>query len=224
MALFFLGFWVFAGFIPPPAPGNTPQQIASVFAHNRTGIRVGLVLTMFASALLCLWFAVISVQLGRIEGRRSPWAYAQMIAGAATVLEFIFPLYRSERSLQTVQTLNDLAWLPFLGIVSTALIQGYAIGIAILADKRVRPVFPRWLGYFQFWCVTLLVPGALIVFFKHGPFAWNGLLAWWLVLVAYFLWITVTSIVLIGVVKRDAADDEIDAQLTIRRTVAAASP
>jgi hypothetical protein len=46
------------------------------------------------------------------------------------------------------------------------------------------------------------------VFFKRGPFAWNGLLAWWLVLVAYFLWITVTSIALVRAVKRDPGDAE----------------
>jgi hypothetical protein len=212
--VFFVGFWIFAGFIPPPAPGGTAAQIASVYAHNRTGIRIGLVITMFASGLLCPWFAVISIQMQRIEGRRSVLAYTQMIAGAATVLEFILPpmiwqtaAYRPERAVQTVQTLTDLGWLPFLGIISTAIIQGYSIGWVILADKRLEPVFPRWVGYFQFWVLTLLVPGSLIVFFTHGPLAWNGVLAWWLVLAAYFMWIVITSVYLVRAIKREPVEE-----------------
>ena len=221
MALFFVGFWALAGFVPPPAPGDTARQIASLYAHNRTGIRLGLVLAMFASGLLCPWFAVISVQMQRIEGRRSALAYTQMIAGAATVVEFILPpmiwqtaAYRPERAAATVQTLTDLGWLPFLGIVSTAIVQGYAFGWVILADKRPDPVFPRWVGYFQFWVLTLIVPGSLIVFFTHGPLAWNGVLAWWLVFAAYFLWIVVTSVYLIRAVRSEApaeADASVDA-------------
>jgi hypothetical protein len=210
VVVFLLGFWVFAGFVPPPAPGASAEMIAARYAGNRTGIRIGLVLTMFASGLLCTWFAVISIQMRRIEGRRSVLAYAQMIAGAATVIEFLLPpmfwqaaAYRTDRSAETVRVLNDIGWLPFLGIISTALIQGYAFGAVILADRRAVPVLPRWLGYFQFWAVTLLAPGATIMFFQDGPLAWNGLFAWWMVLVAYCAWIVVTSIYLARAVKSD---------------------
>ena len=106
-------------------------------------------------------------------------SYAQMIAGAATVIEFLLPpmfwqaaAYRTGRSAEKVRMLNDVGWLPFLGIISTALIQGYVFGAVILSDRRATPVLPRWLGYFQFWSVTLLAPGATIMFFKTGP--WPG--------------------------------------------------
>ena len=34
-----------------------------------------------------------------------------------------------------------------------------------------------------------LMPGVLIPFFKHGPFGWNGLLGFWVVAVAFFVWV-----------------------------------
>lgn len=213
VALFLVGFWAFARFAPPPAPGDSARRIAERYTQNRDGIRIGLVVCMFASGLLCPWFAVVAVQMRRIEGSRPILTYVQIIAGAATVIEFLVPpmfwqaaAFRSDRSPEAVQTLNDIGWLPFLGIISTAMIQGYAFGAVILADRRAVPVFPRWLGYYQFWIVTLLLPGATIVFFHQGPLAWNGLLAWWVLLISYFLWIVVTSVYLLKAVK---ADDEV---------------
>lgn len=50
-------------------------------------------------------------------------------------------------------------------------------------------MFPRWLGYLNFWCAFLFMPGGLVVFFKDGPFAWNGIIAWWLLLVAFGVWV-----------------------------------
>lgn len=107
---------------------------------------------------------------------------------------------------EIIQRLNDLAWLPFLGIVSTAIVQGVVIGVAILKDPSEDPLIPRWAGYFNIWIVSMFVPAGLIPFFKDGPLAWNGILTWWLALVAFFLWLVVFSIVLIRAIKREARE------------------
>lgn len=218
VVLFLIGFWAFAGFVPPPSPGDSAERIAARYTNNRNGIRTGLIICMFASGLLAPWFASIAVQMRRIEGSRPILTYVQLLAGAATVIEFLVPpmfwqaaAFRADRSPETVQALNDIGWLPFLGIISTAMIQGYAFGAVILADRRAVPVFPRWLGYYQFWIVSLLLPGATIVFFHSGPLAWNGVLAWWVLLVSYFLWIVVTSVYLykVAAVDDEVCDDEL---------------
>jgi hypothetical protein len=221
MVLFFLGFWVLAGFVPPPSPTDTPAQIAHFFAGNTTGIRVGMLVNMLGGALMLPWCASIAVQMKRIEGRHCPLTYIQLMCGACLVLELIFPCavwqtaaFRPHASPESIQRLNDLAWLPFLGILSTAVVQGFAIGFAILKDRRPVPAFPRWAGYFNFWIVTMFFPAALIFFFKTGPFAWNGLLAFYLILVVFFAWVLVDSIVLIGAIRRQAAEpDEPTAEL-----------
>jgi hypothetical protein len=195
MPLLFLGFGLFAKFIPPPAPSASAVTIAHMYASNRTGIRIGMFIATAAGALLCFLFAVIATQLKRIEGRHSTLMYVQLLAGACTVLEFILPplfwqnaAFRADRAAATVQTLNDLAWLPFLGITGTLLAQQVVIAIATLRDKRAEPILPRWTGYANLWAALAIVPASFVVFTHTGPLAWNGVLAFWLVLVDFFVW------------------------------------
>ena len=208
VVLFFLGFWAIARFVPPPSPQWGPQQIKDFFAANTSGIRIGMLINMLAGALMLPWCATWAVQMKRIEGRTALLTYTMLMCGACLVLELIFPCafwevaaFRPEGDAEMVQRLNDLAWLPFLGILSTAVIQGFAMGAAILMDDRPRPAFPRWAGYFNFWIVMMFFPACFIYFFKTGPFAWNGLLAWWLIVFVFATWILVDTVLLLGAVR-----------------------
>jgi hypothetical protein len=207
--LWLFGFWVFAGFVPPPSPNSSAEEIARMFQHDTNSIRFGLLLLMFAGALYGPWTAVIAVQMKRIEGRYSPMAYTQLALGAVFVLVFILPVmiwqsaaYRPFGSPELIQRMNDTAWFMFLGPVSTILVQGLAIGIAFLSDRRTPPVLPRWLGFFSIWAVILFLPGALIVFFKDGPFAWNGLFAWWIPLPVFTVWMILLSVMLLKAITQ----------------------
>jgi hypothetical protein len=214
----YLAAFVFmAKFLPPPSPHDTAAQIAHLYGQHRTLVRAGLVVMAGAPALLLPWFAVVSVQLKRIEGRSSPLTYVQMMAGALAVLEFIVPavilqaaLFRPNRSPALVQLLNDMAWLQYLGIVSTAVLQPIVIGFCILQDKRPRPIFPRWSGYFNIWVGTLISPGAVVCMFKTGPLAWRGLLAFWLIFAAYFVWLVVDTWLLFGAVEHETEEVRAD--------------
>src|SRR5262249_33469591 len=85
-------FVILARFIPPPSPGKTPDQLVEMYSEHTGAIRLGLVLTMFASALLVPFAAVISAQMKRIEGERAVLAPTQLISGGLLALEFIIPL------------------------------------------------------------------------------------------------------------------------------------
>jgi hypothetical protein len=214
MPLFFLGFGVFAHFIPPPSPHATAAAIAHLYAHRRTDIRIGMFISTVAAALLAFLFAVVATQLSRIEGRHRTLTYVQMISGACTLLEFILPplfwqtaAFRVDRAASIVQTLNDLAWLPFLGITGTLIAQQIVIAIATLRDPRPIPVMPRWVGYANLWAALAIAPASFIVFFHSGPLAWNGILAWWLVLVDFFLWMCVMAYGLNHAINHQAAEE-----------------
>jgi hypothetical protein len=212
--VFFVGFWVIARFIPPPSPAESAVRVAARFREHANSIRLGLLLTMCAGVLTVPWIAAISVQLKRIEGHFSPLTYAQLGLGAALPFEFIVPIYfweaaafRSGRSPDIIQTLNDLGWLPFTGLIFTIVVQAVVIGVAVLADKGEKPVFPRWSGYFGFLSALLFCPAGLDVFFKNGPLAWNGLLAWWLLVVAFFSWLVVISVLLLAAIRSQEGEE-----------------
>ena len=214
---FFVGLMLLAGFIPPPSPADSAAEIAQMYRDNTTGIRLGLFIAMLATGLLCPFYAVIAVQMKRIEGRSSPLTYTQIIAGACSTLEIVLPMmiwqaaaFRPERDDEFIRTLNDMAWLPFLGLTTTVVIQNAVIGIIILRDPRPQPILPRWFAYVNFWVGLMVVPAGFIVFFKTGPFAWDGLLAWWMPVAAFFGWIILTAILVTAAARRQHADGEDD--------------
>jgi hypothetical protein len=156
--------------------------------------RYGLVVTMFAAALTGPWVAVIATQMKRIEGEHSPYTWTQLGLGMIGVLLFIFPvmvmqaiLFRPSRDPNLMVTLNDVAWLPFIGAFMPASIQGLALALTIFKDREEK-VFPRWLGYFNVWVALLFLPDVLIYSFKTGPFAWNGVIGFWLPLSVFSVW------------------------------------
>ena len=203
-----IGFFLLAGFIPPPSPGQGAAEIAGIFADHTNRIRAGMIVLMFGGAFYAPWAAVISVQLKRIEGRSSPMAYTQLGMGSVFVLIFIVPVmiwqaaaFRPLENIEITHRLNDLAWLLFIGPVATIFVQGMAITIAILGDKSDRPVFPRWLGWFNLWAQIIYLPGILIPFFKSGPLAWNGVVAFWIPVVVFTVWMILVSVMVLRAIK-----------------------
>lgn len=196
----FVGWGLIAGFIPLPSPTNSPEEVVRFFSENPLRLRIGILICMFGSAFLGLWVAALTVQIKRIEGYVSPLAYAQLALGAAAVVEFLTPLaiwgavaFRPEEGPLITYRLNDVAWILWLAVGQSITLQAVVFGYAILQDKRKDPIFPRWLAYFNFWCATLFLPCGLCMFFKAGPFAWDGVIAWWVVAIAYAIWLSVIA-------------------------------
>lgn len=216
VVIWVVSFVALAGFIPPPSPQMGPEAILQMFIDHTVQIRIGLMLTMFASALLVPWSAVIAVQMSRIEGKRPVLAITQVAQASLLSLEFIVPLmvwqtaaYRPSRErIDLIYMLNDMGWLMFVGVISSAMLQCASLGIVILMDKRDQPIFPRWSGYLSLWTATLLAPAGVVPLFKSGPFAWNGIFGFWLVLAIFCIWVGVTTWLLIVAIRREAQSVE----------------
>ncbi|QEN16386.1 hypothetical protein ACRDU6_30145 [Mycolicibacterium sp. ELW1] len=220
-ALFFVGFGLIARYIPPPDPARSAIDVASFYRDHANAIRAGMILSMYGLVFFVPFTAAISVQLKRIEGQHTPLSYAQLGIGCTLPVAFFPALYyfqvaayRPERSAEAVQTLNDMGWLPFTGIVYAIFVQNLVIGIAVLSDRRGSPVFPRWYGYFCLWTALLYCPASLDVFFQAGPLAWNGLFSWWLSLVAFFAWIVVTVVITLQAITRQHLSDQAQTEPT----------
>jgi hypothetical protein len=211
-------FVLLAGFIPPPAPSTAPTAVVKMFEQHTSLTRLGLVLTMFASALLVPFAAVISTQMKRIEGKRSPLSSTQLVSAGLLSLEFIIPLmvwqtaaYRPNlESARLVQMLNDMGWLMFVGVISSAVVEFASIGIVILNDQRNTGVFPRWAGYFNLWISILIIPAGIVPFFNHGPFGWNGAFGFFLPLAAFSIWIAVMTVLLRNAILDEEQQEHAD--------------
>ncbi len=213
MVVFGVGFWWIAGFVPPPSPSLSAADVAALYQQHTTSIRLGLAIALGSCGLIVPFVGLISAQIRRIQGISPAFCYAQLGAGSAGVLVLIIPMlvleavtYRPERDPNLTQMLNDLGWLMFIMPFTLASIQGAVLAAAILLDEAKRPVFPRWVAYFNIWVALLFIPGAVAVFFKSGPFAWNSVFPFWIPLVVFGSWFLVMFVVLRNIVLKQHAD------------------
>ena len=214
MLILWLAGFVIAGFLPPPHPGASATSIQHMFEHHTFRIRLGLLITMIAAALLVPFSAVISAQMRRIEGPHHVLAGTQIVSGAALSVEFIVPImvwltaaYRpSAISPSVSRMLDDMGWLMFVAVISSAMVQIASIAFAIFLDKRPRPIFPRWAGYLNAWVVILIVPPGIIVFMHHGPFAWRGLISFFFPLAIFGTWLVTMTVLLYRAVEAQTED------------------
>ena len=83
-----------------------------------------------------------------------------------------------------------------------ATIQALSIAVPILLDKTSPPPIPRWVGYANLWLGILFVPGMLVVMWKTGPFAWNGLLSFWIPAAFFVVWLILLTVQGLHAVRR----------------------
>ncbi|MFT4584408.1 MAG: hypothetical protein ACI915_005010 [Gammaproteobacteria bacterium] len=203
VVIFAVGFFPLAHFIPPPLPTASAAEIAGMYQQNPLKIRLGLFVMMVSFGLICPFAAVISIQLNRITGGPSILSYIQFACGTCGGALVMIPLmlwagaaFRPDRAPELIVVLNDMGWITFLWPVPPFFLQVVATGLAILGDRTEQTTLPRWSGFFCLWCAVMFLPGLLLIFFQTGPFAWNGLLTFWLGASVFFTWYAVMSIVL----------------------------
>jgi hypothetical protein len=141
------------------------------------------------------------------------YAFVMIVAyGFVTVffagLFFTAAAYRPDFPDTTIQSLSDIAFFLFVMPAVPAFVQNVVTGIVILGDRRAQPVLPRWVGYLNLWTGVLLLPGLAVGLFKIGPFAWNGILAFWLPAVVFAIWFNVMIWAMLDAIKRNALAGE----------------
>lgn len=204
VAVFFIGLVLFMGFVPPQSPSASGQQIADAYLANLADIRIGIVLCSYSVALMATWGAAIAARTRRTEGAFPVYTYTQVacIGVGVMVAVFCFLVWAvaafrpDDVSPEITRMLNDVGWFLFLFDVAPFMVWMAAVGLAILGNRSEHRLMPRWVGYFSLWCAVGEAPAVLILFFKDGAFAFNGLVGFWLPLVAFFVWIMVLSIVM----------------------------
>ena len=198
-----LGWWLVSGFLPPQAPSFGAEEVARFYRENFVTIRIGMVIVMFGGVLYAPFAALAAKQIARVEGGVGVLTICQIMAGMAVVLLAFYPAiwclsiaYRPGRTPEFIQLINDAIWLQLIGGVTPFLLSLLSLAAAALKRDGKVHVFPRRYGYFTLLATALMLPRVLVFFYQSGPFAWDGLLAFWLPSIALLVWILVTTVVL----------------------------
>lgn len=164
------------------------------------GVIVGCSLFYIAAGILTPGSIAFGLMLSKIEGRWPLWSLTTAVCGVFISLIVFFNVcawlvsaYRKESGADVIQAFNDWAWFAFLlGWIYLA-IEMVASAVVELMDDRSQPMIPRWLTW-------LTLAGALTLFFaagpaftKSGPFAYHGLLAFYLPVGIWGTYLALTS-------------------------------
>jgi len=210
----FGGWGLLGGFIPLIPPSNAPADVAARYLENPTLHRIGLIIAMTGIFLTIPFFLAISMQMRRTELRTPILSILQFASGIIVTVVLMIPMllfvggaFRPERSAELTQLVNDLSyvmlilpWPPIIGQLG-------AIAVATFGDYRSQPVFPRWVGYYSLWVAVLLLPASMIIFFKTGPFAWTGLIGFWIPAAVFGTWYLVMTGLLLRAIRQEAEED-----------------
>jgi hypothetical protein len=208
--------WVFvARFLPPLDPSMTAAQTADLFTTHSVRIRFGMFLCMYSTLFLMPFAAAIAGQFARIEaGGFKVWTYTMIGVGAGNVLTFTFPLlfwsaaaFRPDRPPDLIQLINDLAWIPFVGMTVPFLVMPLSVAIVGFLDPNEVKTFPRWACWYNLAISVICMPGGMCVFFLNGPFAWDGLVGWWMGVSNFFVWFFVMFFLLRNAILRQAREE-----------------
>jgi hypothetical protein len=194
-----------AGWLPPPSPGATADQVAAYYVHHGAQVRVGMIIMVVVAPLAMPFVALIGLHMWRMEGRRwAPLALVQVASGSLFVLVpilsaliWLVNAYQpAARPPSEVKLLHDMGWLIFVGTAVFSVLQNISIAIAALWTDAPSP-FPRWAGYFNLWTGLLYAPGLGVFCFSTGPMAWNGILAFWIPVAGISAWYVVMVVLLL---------------------------
>jgi hypothetical protein len=196
-----VGLVAFADFVPPPSPSGTADYISAIYLHRHWGIIAGGILTATGAGGPFLAFVcAISAVIRRIEPGLPVYTFVQMLGGAFVSMVmlvgsmmWVTNAYRPDRDPAVMLALNDFGWLFMVSTFGFGVIEYLAIGLAILGDRSETPLFPRWIAYLNFWVVFLILPAGVIPFFKAGPFSWDGLISFWVVVFVFGSWTLVMA-------------------------------
>jgi hypothetical protein len=212
MVVFFAGL-IAAGFFPTLPPSLTPAELTAYYSEHQTGILVGGLLIVLASGFTGPFVGAIFLQLRRMEGPRPIGSFGQLASGIANIQFFIFPgilfvvaAYRPDRPADSLSALNDLAFIVTMLPWTVGAMQCVCIGWAVISHGTRTTPYPRWLGFFNIWIAIGMASSSVIPFFKTGPFAWNGLVGFWIPALMFGVWEAVMGAMTIRAVNRDTLE------------------
>ena len=210
--------------LPPPTAKWSSAQIAQFYSEHSSEIKVGATIASWTSAFFVPIAIVVAIQMYRHERGKPPvWS---LLAAANGVIMSIFlvlpPLFWGTAAFTPSRPSEVTALMHELGMLTLVTTDQYYIFmwvaiafVALVPNTVVHTPFPRWFGYYTAWTALMFEAGAIAFLTRSGPFAWNGLLAFWSPVVTFFAWMIVMAVLMFRAI---ALQDEVhSATVTLRK-------
>ena len=201
VALTAVGWLGIAHFWAPARADLSLEETKTWFTEtHHWGVMIGCSLFYIAAGLLTPGSVAFGIMLAKIEGRWPLWSLTTAVCGIFISLivffnacAWIVSAYRHESEASVLQAFSDWAWFAFLlGWIYLA-IEMFATAAVELMDHRPKPMVPRWLTWLTFAGAVTVFFAAGPAFFKSGPFAYHGLLAFYIPVGIWGVYIALTT-------------------------------
>ena len=197
-----------------PAPADIGMEATKIWFTETYQWQTILGCTIFyiGAGLLTPGSIQFAIMLAKIEGKWPLWSITTGVCGIFISLIIFFNCcawivvaYRPEFGADVIQAWYDWSWFAFLlGWIYLA-IEMVATGVVELMDKREVPMIPRWFTWATFAGAASLITAAGPAFFKSGPFAYHGLLAFYLPVFVWGTYLVGTTIFMLRELDRQDA-------------------
>jgi hypothetical protein len=202
------------GFVPAPPPSLPAEELAQIFIDKQGSIAAGSLIQIIVWSFYSTWAIAIVAYMRKMEKGIPILSYAAIAnIGGGYVFFLMIPatwatiaIRADTLSPEIKQIMTDWVWFQWLFTWPPFSIFMFLIAGAILLDHNIPKLYPRWVAWFNIWAGVLIFPAGLIVFFKDGPFAYDGLISFWFAVVVFFGWITIMTIETYKLANKDSAN------------------
>lgn len=203
--LFLLDFW------PPPSPLMSADDVVALYADSNTKFRFGVGVMIMTGAFFVPMSIPVSIQMARMEKGFPYLALLQLLTGLVGAWIFAWPAvlwgvcaFTVDRSPEMTVALHQLSWLSFITPGAFFWMQVGSVGLVTVVGRQNDPscAFPRWFGWFTLWgAFEMSVFPTFCQMFWSGPFAWDGLLTFYVTVIYYSIWLTLMMWLILRALK-----------------------
>ena len=148
---------------------------------------------IIAAAFLCPPSIMLGLYYADIEGRRPVWSIAAGVGGLSIALIIFMNgcmwmscAYRPWLEAENVQMMSDFAWFAFL--LGWVYLELEMMAVTIVSLNYKNRMIPRWFGFASLVGGLVLMGAQGIAFFQSGPFAYHGLMGFYMPMLVWGCW------------------------------------
>jgi hypothetical protein len=230
MTIYGISLFALLDMIPPPSAELSVNEIAAWYAERHDQVRIGAVICAWTGGFMVPIVIVIGLQMARLE-RGKVWTLLAIASGVMMTIFFVLPplffgvaAFTPTRDPQVTSIMHELGLLSLVTTDQYFIFMWVAVVVICFLPTTARhSPFPRWFAYFSAWVALMFEAGVFAFLARTGPFAWNGVLVYWVPLSVYGLWIGAIAVLLLRNLKAQREENDFEAAADGGRTTPASA-